>query len=372
MDANKKRLVVIGNGMAANALLEELLKAGQDQYSITVFGKERHAAYNRVLISHLLTGDKSLKDLAFHDSEWYREKSIDLRTSAPVARIDRAGKKVFTADGSSVPYDRLVISTGSLPLMPPVPGIELDGVVAFRHADDCERIRGRAGSGSKAVIIGGGLLGLEAAGALLSMGMEVTVVHLMDRLMERQLDKVSSEMLREDLERLGMKVLLNTKTAAIEGNGKVEKVRFAAGEAVEADLVLVSAGIMPDIALAKASNLYCERGIVVSDTMQTYDPAVYALGECVQHRGKTFGLVAPIFDQARVVANQLAGDGRKPFKSMPTSARLKVSGVDLYSAGDIDLRVDDSVEYLDRKARVYRKILFDGGVIKGIVMYGDS
>ena len=371
MDIQKKRIVVIGNGMAANALLEELLKAGAEQYSVTVFGKERHRAYNRVLISHLLTGEKSLKDLAFHESDWYREKGIDLRTSAPVTRIDRAGKRVFSEDGSSASYDRLVISTGSLPLMPQIPGISLEGVVAFRHADDCESIRERTRPGARAVIIGGGLLGLEAAGALLSMGMEVTVVHLMDRLMERQLDKVSSEMLREDLERLGMKVLLNRKTEAIAGAERVEGVRFADGESVEADLVLVSAGIRPDIALAKDSGLYCERGIVVSDTMQTYDPAVYALGECIQHRGKTFGLVAPIFDQARVVANQLAGDGRKPFKSMPTSARLKVSGVDLYSAGDID-GAEDSVEYLDRKARVYRKVLFEGGAIKGIVMYGDS
>lgn len=372
MDTQKKRIVVIGNGMAANALLEELLKAGAEHYAIMVFGKERHRAYNRVLISHLLTGEKSLKDLAFHDGQWYREKSIDLRTAAPVTRIDRAGKKVFTADGPVVSYDRLVISTGSVPLMPSIPGIGLDGVVAFRHADDCEKIRERARPGARAVIIGGGLLGLEAAGALLSMGMDVTVVHLMDRLMERQLDKVSSEMLREDLERLGMRVLLNRKTAAIEGNDRVEGVRFSDGKAVEADLVLVSAGIMPEISLAKASGLYCERGIVVSDTMQTFDPAVYALGECVQHRGKTFGLVAPIFDQARVVANQLAGDGRKPFKSMPTSARLKVAGIDLYSAGDTDLGCEDSVEYLDRKARVYRKVLFEGNAIKGVVMYGDS
>lgn len=372
MEEQKKRIVVIGNGMAANALLEELLKAGQDKYSVTVFGKERHAAYNRVLISHLLTGEKSLKDLAFHESEWYRENAIDLRTSAPVTRIDRAGKRVFTGDGSSASYDRLVISTGSVPFMPQIPGITLDGVVAFRRADDCESIRERAKPGARAVIIGGGLLGLEAAGALLSMGMEVTVVHLMDRLMERQLDQVSSEMLREDLERLGMKVLLNRKTESIEGNERVERVRFAGGESVEADLVLVSIGIKPEIALAQDSGLYCERGIVVSDTMQTFDPAVYALGECVQHRGKTFGLVAPIFDQARVVANQLAGDGRKPFKSMPTSARLKVAGIDLYSAGDTDLSAEDSVEYLDRKARVYRKVLFEGSAIKGIVMYGDS
>lgn len=372
METGKKRIVVIGNGMAANAFLEELIKTGQGRCQVTVFGKERHAAYNRVLISHLLTGEKSLRELAFHEPGWYGENGIELRTSAPVARIDRAAKKVFTEDGSSVSYDRLVISTGSLPLMPQVPGINLDGVVAFRHADDCERIRARVRPGARAVVIGGGLLGLEAAGALLSMGMDVTVVHLMGRLMERQLDQLSSEMLREDLERGGMKVLLNRKTAAIEGGERVEKVRFTDGEAVEADLVLLSAGITPEISLARDSGLYCERGIVVSDTMQSFDPAVYALGECVQHRGRTFGLVAPIFEQARVVANQLAGDGRKSFKSMPTSARLKVEGIDLYSAGEVGPDSGDSVEYLDRKAGVYKKVLFEGDVIKGIVMYGDS
>ena len=226
MDANKKRLVVIGNGMAANALLEELLKAGQGQCSITVFGKERHAAYNRVLISHLLTGEKSLKDLAFHDVDWYREKSIDLRTSAPVTRIDRAGKKVFTEDGPSRPMTGLSYRLALCRSCRLFPGIELRGVVAFRHADDCERIRESVSAGAKAVIIGGGLLGLEAAGALLSMGMEVTVVHLMDRLMERQIDKVSSEMLREDLERLGMKVFSTRRPPPSKARkGREGKVR---------------------------------------------------------------------------------------------------------------------------------------------------
>lgn len=371
MDTRRK-VVVIGNGMAANALLEEILKAGKDRCQMTVFGKERHAAYNRVLISHLLTGEKTIRDLLFHESGWYVENGIELRTSSPVVRIDRAGRKVFAEDGSSAPYDRLVISTGSVPFMPDIPGTSLDGVLAFRHADDCEKIRERLRPGARALVMGGGLLGLEAAGALLSMGMEVTVVHLVDRLMERQLDPVSSEMLREDLERAGIRVLLGKKTSAIEGDGRVEAVRFDSGDSAPADLVLVSAGIIPEVSLAKASGLYCERGVVVSDTMQSFDPAVYALGECVQHRGRTFGLVAPIFEQARVVANQLAGDGRKPFKSMPTSARLKVEGIDLYSAGEVDGRGDDSVEYHDRKARVYKKVVFEGGAIKGIVMYGDS
>lgn len=368
----RKKIVVIGNGMAANALLEELLKAGRDRFRLTVFGKERHAAYNRVLISHLLTGEKSLKDLLFHESGWYGENGIELRTSSPVVRIDRARRVVLAGDGSSAPYDRLVISTGSVPFMPDIPGISLDGVTAFRHADDCEKIRERLRPGARVVVMGGGLLGLEAAGALHSLGMRVTVAHLMERLMERQLDAVSAGMLGEDLERAGIKVLLGRKTAAIEGDGKVESVRFSDGEYAAADLVLVSAGIVPDVSLAKASGIYCERGVVVNDTMQSFDPAVYALGECVQHRGRTFGLVAPIFEQARVVANQLAGDGRKSFKSMPTSARLKVEGIDLYSAGDVCLSGDDSVEFLDRKARVYKKVIFEGGAIKGIVMYGDS
>lgn len=369
---SKKRLVVIGNGMAANSLLEELSKTGQDRYSITVLGRERHKAYNRVLISHMLTGEKKLGDLVLHDNEWYAQRSIELYTSTPVARIERAGKKVWTEGGSQFCYDRLVIATGSAPLLPDIPGIGLDGVVAFRHADDCERIKARAGRGKKAVVIGGGLLGLEAAGALLSIGCDVTVVHLMDRLMERQLDHASSELLKEDLERLGIKVLLGRRSEAIEGEGNAEGVRLDNGELIEAGLVVVSAGIRPDTALARASGLYCEKGIAVSDTMQTFDPAVYALGECVQHRGATFGLVAPIFEQAKVVANQLAGDGRMSFKPAPTSARLKVTGIDLYSAGDLSGADDDAIEYVDRKARVYCKVMFGAGRIRGLVMYGDS
>lgn len=372
MDSQKKRLAVIGNGMAANALLEELSRTGQDSYSITVLGRERHRAYNRVLISHILTGTKTLGDLVLHDAQWYTERSIELITSAAVVRIERAGKKVTTEDGASFPYDRLVISTGSVPFMPGIPGIGLDGVVPFRRADDCERIKEKAGPGKKAVVIGGGLLGLEAAGALLSMGTEVTVVHIMDRLMERQLDETAAGLLREDLERQGMTVILNRRTEAIVGTESVEGIRLDNGELVEAGLVVISAGITPDVALARDSGLYCRKGIVVSDTMQTFDPAVYALGECVEHRGQTFGLVAPIFEQAKVVANHLAGDGRKSFKALPTSARLKVEGIDLYSAGDVSGTEEDSFEYFDRKARVYGKMMFEGGRIKGLVMYGDS
>lgn len=372
MGVQKKRLVVIGNGMAANSLLEELTKSGQDEYSITVFGKERHRAYNRVLISHMLTGEKTLAELVLHDDAWYADRSIELLTSTPVERIDRAARKVWAADGSSVPYDRLVISTGSVPFMPDLPGAGLEGVVSFRRADDCVMIREKAGPGSKAVVIGGGLLGLEAAWALVSMGVDVTVAHIMDSLMERQLDRTAAELLRQDLERLGMKVLLGARTEAFVGEGKVEGVRLAGGETLGASLVVVSAGIRPDAELARASGLYCEKGIVVSDTMQTFDPAIYALGECVQHRGETFGLVAPIFEQARVVADQLSGGGRKSFKAAPTAARLKVEGIDLYSAGDVAGAGEDAIEYLDRKARVYGKVVLDNGRIKGLVMYGDS
>lgn len=368
----KKKLVVIGNGMAANALLEELSKAGSDSYSITVFGRERHRAYNRVLISHILTGEKSLGDLVLHDADWYRERSIELLTSTPVDRIDRAGRKVHAADGPAFAYDRLVIATGSLPFMPDIEGIMLEGVVSFRHADDCSRIKEKAGPGKKAVIIGGGLLGLEAAGALRSMGTEVTVVHLMDRLMERQIDGAASALLKEDLEKSGIRVHLGRRTEAVAGAEKVEGVRLDGGELIEASLVIVSAGIKPDTALARAAGLYCERGIIVSDTMQTFDPAIYALGECVEHRGETFGLVAPIFEQARVVANHLSGNGRKAFKNMRTSARLKVAGIDLYSAGDISTDDGDSIEYFDRKKRVYKRVSLEGDRIKGLVMYGES
>ncbi|MCL4873716.1 nitrite reductase large subunit NirB [bacterium] len=372
MAGNKReRLVVVGNGMAANAFVEEVLKAGPERYSITVFGKESHPGYNRVLLSQVLTGEKEPAGLVTHGPEWYRENGVEVRSSEKIVSIRRGSRMVVTERGHEAGYDKLVLATGSLPVMPEVQGKGLPGVVTFRDLDDCGRILAHAREGRRAVVIGGGLLGLEAAGALRSLGMEVAVVHLMDRLMERQLDERSAGLLKEAIEDMGIGVLLQKEVAAFEGRGKMERVRFRDGSAMKAGLAVVSIGVRPNIELAREAGIYTEKGVVVSDTMQTYDPGIYAIGECVQHRGSTFGLVAPIFEQAKVAANQLAGDGRRSFRNSPVSARLKVKGIDLYSAGRVS-EDGDSIEYFDRRSRVYKKVALEDGRIAGVVLFGES
>lgn len=368
----KTRLVVVGNGMASSAFLDELVKAGSERFEITVFGKERHPNYNRVLLSHLLTGEKTLKEILLHEPEWYERAGISLRTGVKVAAIKRGARAVVLDDGSAVSYDRLVLATGSVPIVPNIPGVEKEGVVSFRDIDDCVKIRALSSGSSKAVVLGGGLLGLEAAWGLKRLGMDVTVVHLAERLMERQLDNVAASFLKEDIERLGIRVLLKKEAVEFVGGPRLEGVRFRDGESMEAGVAVVSIGIRPNTALAASSGIYTQRGIVVSDTMQTYDPAVWALGECVEHRGATFGLVAPLFEQATVLANHLAGDCRLVFTQKPVSARLKVPGIELYSAGETGGGPEaESIEYIDRNERVYKKLILKDKRIEGIIMYGE-
>jgi len=376
MSKKKMRLVIIGGGMAGSACLEEITGLDPDRYEITVFGAERHPNYNRVLLAQVLTGEKSVDEITLLDRDWYDSRGVRLLTGAMVTAIDRVSRKVVCADGTEEPYDRLILATGALPVIPPIPGADREGVVAFRNLADCERIKGLLGEAQgprKAVVIGGGLLGLEAAWSLKTLGAEVTVVHLADRLMERQLDEAAAGLLKEDMEALGIEVRLGTETVEITGGERVEGLRFSDGEAVEADLVIMSVGIRPNAELARASGIYCEKGVLVGDTMQTYDPAVYAIGECVQHRGETFGLVAPIFEQARVLADHMAGKARLSFKNSPVPARLKVPGVELYSAGRVTSADGlDSIEYMDRGSGVYKKVLLRDNRVAGIVMYGDT
>lgn len=385
----KEKLIVIGNGMAGAAFLEEVLKYAQHRFDITVFGAERHN-YNRVLLSSVLAGDKTVKEITVHDERWYRENNVRLVPGALVEEIRRGPRTVAArpvnngggeealkkGDGPALieeRYDRLVLATGALPIIPALPGMDKQGVVAFRTLDDCERIRGAVKKGGSATVIGGGLLGLEAAKGLAALGMDVTVVHLMDRLMERQLDTVSASFLKEDIERLGITVLLGKETVAIEGGERAEEVRFRDGSSVKADLVVVSIGIRPNDSIARKAGIYCKKGIVVNDCMQTYDPSVFAIGECVEHRGSTFGLVAPIFEQARVLANHMSGDARLIFRNQPPSCRLKVPGIDLYSAGEIEEGEGaETVQYLDSGSRRYKKLIIRDGRLKGIVMYGDT
>ncbi|MFQ5464719.1 MAG: FAD-dependent oxidoreductase, partial [Thermodesulfobacteriota bacterium] len=374
---NKKmRLVIIGGGMAGSACLEEIACLDPERYEITVFGAERHPNYNRVLLAQVLTGEKSIDEITLLDRDWYESRGVRLLTGAMVTSIDRVSRKVVCADGAEEPYDRLILATGALPVIPPITGADKEGVVAFRNIADCERIKGVFGGAPeprKAVVIGGGLLGLEAAWSLKTLGADVTVVHLASRLMERQLDEAAAGLLKEDMEALGIEVRLGTETVEITGGERVEGLRFSDGETAAADLVIMSVGIRPNAELARAAGIYCEKGVLVGDTMQTYDPAVYAIGECVQHRGETFGLVAPIFEQARVLADHMAGKGRLSFKNSPVPARLKVPGVELYSAGRVTSADGfDSIEYMDRGSGVYKKVLLRDNHVAGIVMYGDT
>jgi nitrite reductase (NADH) large subunit len=370
---HKEKLILIGNGMAGVRTLEELLKLAPDLYDITVFGAEPHPNYNRIMLSPVLAGEKNLDDIVLNDRDWYAQNGITLKTGDAVTRIDRTACKVFTESGEEHAYDRLLIATGSTPFIIPVPGHDKQGVIGFRDIADVNSMLEAAKSYRKAVVIGGGLLGLEAANGLLKNGMQVTVVHLMDSLMERQLDRPAATLLQASLEERGLKFLMQAQTAEITGSERVEGVRFADGSETEADLVVMAVGIRPNMALAQSAGIHCERGIVVNDTMQTFDPRVYAVGECVQHRGTCYGLVAPLFEQAKVAANHLARMGIAQYQGSVTSTKLKVTGIDLFSAGEFNEgEGDETLVLQDPGAGVYKKLVLRDNRIKGAVMYGDT
>ncbi|WP_422650883.1 Nitrite reductase (NADH) large subunit [Cupriavidus sp. H18C1] len=369
---DKPRLVVVGNGMAGMRTVEELLALAPDLYDITVFGAEPHGNYNRILLSPVLAGEKTVDDIMLHPREWYARHGITLLAGDPVVEIDRARRRVRSQSGREVRYDRLLLATGSRPFIVPVPGHQLDGVIAFRDIQDVETMLAAARAHRHAVVIGGGLLGLEAANGLLRQGMDVTVLHLGDALMDRQLDASAAALLKRTLERRGLRILLGANTSEILGDERVTGVRLADGARIPADLVVMAAGVRPNAELARAAGLHCERAIVVDDTLQTYDPRIYAVGECVQHRQATFGLVAPIWDQARVCAAHLAGAGHRRYVQQATATRLKVSGVELYSAGDI-VGGEDSEDLVLRDPRrgVYKRLVLQQGRLAGAVLYGD-
>ncbi len=369
----KQKLIMVGNGMAGVRTLEELLKLSPDRYDITVFGAEPHPNYNRIMLSPVLAGEKTIDDIILNDRGWYAENGIELITGDPVVEIDRVKQTVTTRDGSSAPYDRLLITTGSNPFVIPVPGHHKQGVMGYRDIADVEAMLDAASRYRKAVVIGGGLLGLEAAYGLIRQGMAVTVVHLLDSLMERQLDKTASAMLKTSLEERGMTFRMEAQTAEILGDDRVSGVRFADGTEVDADLVVMAVGIRPNIELAQKAGLHCERGIVVNDTMQTFDPKIYSVGECVQHRGQCYGLVAPLFEQAKVAANHLAQMGIARYEGSVTSTKLKVTGVDLFSAGEFNEGEGDETLILqDPSQGVYKKLVIRDNRIQGAVLYGDT
>ncbi|OON64191.1 assimilatory nitrite reductase large subunit [Massilia sp. KIM] len=368
----KPSLVVVGNGMAGMRTVDELLALAPGQYDITVFGAEPRVNYNRIMLSPVLAGEKAFEDIVLHTREWYAQQGIVLHAGDPVVAIDRWRRVVRAESGLEVAYDRLLLATGSSPFIVPVPGAQLLGVVGFRDLDDVEAMLAAARAGGRAVVIGGGLLGLEAANGLKRRGMDVTVVHLTDSLLNQQLDPDAALLLRAELEGRGLRILLSSQTEAILGEERVEGVRFTDGSECAADLVVMAAGVRPNVGLARAAGLHVERAIVVDDTLQTYDPRIYAVGECVQHRKHTFGLVAPIWDQARVCAAHLAGFGHRRYVQQATATKLKVTGIDLYSAGDIvGGEGSEDLVLRDRRAGVYKRLVLAGNRVTGAVLYGD-
>jgi len=370
-----RRLVVVGNGMAGMKVIERLLELAPTAYEITVFGAEPHPNYNRILLSPVLAGEKRAQDIILNPPEWYREKGVRLHLCDPIVAIDRKRRTVRSRAGVEASYDRLLLATGSKPVVLPIPGAELAGVTTFRNLEDVAAMLEAAREHRKAVVIGGGLLGLEAAHGLLQQGMEVTVAHLFDWLMERQLDRPAALLLQQSLEGRGIKFRMAARTAgliAAAGTERVAGVRFADDSSLEADLVVMAAGIRPNIDLAVAAGLRCDRGLLVDDTMQTFDPCIYAVGECVQHRNCTYGLLAPLMEQADVCATHLAEIGIGRYRGSLVATQLKVTGIDVFSAGDfVGGPRSESLVLRDAKRGIYKRLVIEDNRVRGAVLYGD-
>jgi nitrite reductase (NADH) large subunit len=371
--ANTKKLVLIGNGMAGVRTIEHLLKLSPGAYDITIFGAEPHPNYNRIMLSSVLAGGADMQEIVINDWDWYKDNNITLHTGHTVTKIDTERKKVTTQLGLEADYDTLILATGSQPFMLPIPGADKEGVIAFRDIRDCEMMIDASKTYKKAAVIGGGLLGLEAARGLLHLGMQVDVIHISSYLMERQLDEPASRMLQRELESQGMNFLLQKQTAAVTGKRRAKGLAFADGSEIEADLVVMAVGIKPNVSLARVAGINVNRGIVVNDFMQTSEPDIYAVGECAEHRGIAYGLVAPLYEQGAVLAKHLAGAATAGYEGSVTSTKLKVSGVDVFSAGRFDeapgtraLRIQDDL------GGTYKKIVIQDGKLVGAVLFGDT
>jgi nitrite reductase (NADH) large subunit len=372
-----KQLIVVGNGMAGVGCVEQILKHAP-KFRITIFGDETHTNYNRILLSSVLAGEKSLDEITLHPVEWYREHDIALRLGVRIVDVDPDAKTVTGDDGSVTNFDTLLLATGSSPVIPPIDGAKKDGVFVFRNMADTRGMLECAGPKVKAVVIGGGLLGLEAARGLQVQGCDVTVVHLMDTLMERQLDGTGGTYLTRKMESLGMRVLLGHSTRAVLGNGHVEGVEFKDGGQLDANLVVIAAGIRPNAELGRRAGLTVNRGIVVNDFMETSNPDIFAVGECVEHRGVCYGLVAPLFEQGKVLAATITGNRGPVYDGTTEASKLKIMGVDVFSAGDFDEKSAggggrvDVIRYEDSTLGIYKKLLLADNKLKGVILVGDA
>jgi nitrite reductase [NAD(P)H] large subunit len=365
-------LVVIGNGMAAARLVDELTRLAPDRYQITVVGEEPDIAYNRVLLSSLLAREVTRQDIELKPRSWWEERGVTLVCGRQAFDIDVRRGFVRVRGGKKLPFAKLVMATGSEPIRLPLPGADLPGVMTFRNVGDVDAMLRLARPGAPAVVIGGGLLGLEAAYGLKKAGADVTVVHLMDRLMERQLDARASAMLKDAMEAQGIGVLLEAESAAVQGRRKVRGLRLADGRTIDADLLVMAAGIRPRAGLARVAGIAVQRGILVDDQLQTSVPGIYALGECAEHRGACYGLVEPAYEQAKVLAGHLAGEPAG-YEGSLLSTNLKVSGVDVFSAGDfVGESGTEPIVYSDPEQGVYRKLVIRDGRIGGVVLVGDT
>lgn len=365
-------LIIVGNGMAATRLADELSQRALGRYSLAVIGDEPRLAYNRVLLSPLLAGEIGEREIELKPAAWWRERGISTFYGRPVQTIDRAAQTVTLSSGATLPYGKLVLATGSTPLRPPFSGGELAGVVTFRDTADVGTMRAYAQRGARIVVIGGGLLGLEAAYGLARAGAEVTLLHLVDRLMERQLDHEGAALLAAAMAGRGIDVRLCAETKGFRGEGRVEAVELADGTEIPADLVVIAIGVRPNIGLARAAGLGVGRGILVDDGLATDDPAIFAIGECAEHRGLAYGLVEPAYEQARVLAARLAGR-EGAYQGSLLSTNLKVSGVGVFSAGEFEAGDGtETVVLRDPAAGIYRKFVLREGRLAGCVLVGDT
>ncbi|MGO9132539.1 MAG: NAD(P)/FAD-dependent oxidoreductase [Methylovirgula sp.] len=367
-----QKLILIGNGMAGVRAVEEILTRAPNRYAITVFGAEPHGNYDRIQLSPLLAGEKDFAAIVLHGRDWYERNGVTLYAGEKIISVHRDAREVVSETGRRVPYDILVLATGALPVMLPIEGAALPGVLTFRTVADVEAMQRAAEKGGHAVVIGGGLLGLEAAYGLKRRGMEVTVLHLMPHLMERQLDPVAGAMLKQDLARRGIEVVTNASTEAIHGANHVTTVVLTDGREIPADLVVMAIGIRPNVELARVSGLGVNRGIEVDDQLLTSDPSIYAIGECVEHRGKIFGLVAPLYEMAEALAEQLCGDANVLYQTSETATRLKVTGIDMFSAGDIYGDEDTEILMFRDAARgIYKRLVMRDEKLVGTLLYGE-
>lgn len=368
-----KRLVVIGNGMAGVACVEEILRYGST-FHITVFGEESCASYNRSLLSSVLSGERSIDEIELNGFDWYGTNGITLRLGVQIVEIDVSARTVTGDDGSVTGYDKLLIATGSSPFVPPIPGVDKNGVFTFRNLENTRALLERAGRGVRAVVVGGGFLGVEAACGLHVRGCDVTMIHSAGTLMERHLDGWGGSYLREKMETMGIRVLLPNAAQAIHGDAKVESVEVRSGEAVDADIVVIAAGIRPNAELARRAGLKVSQGIVVNDWLETSNPDIFACGECAEHNGLCYGPVAPLREQASVLAAAITGHQGPLYAGSLQQAQLKVVGIEVFSAGFFDdsSRQLEVVRYEDPSMGIYKKLTLKGNRLAGVILVGDT